>query len=234
MAIRRGKRYQSAVKLLAREAEYSPAEALALVKQTAMAKFDETVEVAIRLGVDARKGDQMVRGMALLPHGTGKSLRVVVFAKGEAAAQAEEAGAAEVGAEELVKKIEEGWKDFDLLVATRDMMRLVGRLGKKLGPRMPNPKAGTVSDDVAKTVRELKSGRVEFRMDKAGIVHQAIGKVSFSTEQLQENFAAFMAALLRARPAGAKGQFIRKVVFSSTMGLGIQAEPTAAVEAAER
>jgi large subunit ribosomal protein L1 len=213
-----GKRLQAAAATLEREQLWSPEEALRRIKELASAKFDETVDVAIRLGVDAKSGEQTVRGVVSLPHGTGKSPRVVAFARGEAAAQAEAAGAELVGGEELVAKIEGGWKDFDILVASRDMMRVVGRLGKRLGPRMPNPKAGTVGEDIAQIVRELKSGRLQFRMDKGGIVHAPIGKVSYAADQLKENLATLLGAVLRAKPPSAKGQYIRKVAISSTMG----------------
>jgi large subunit ribosomal protein L1 len=223
-----GKRYEAAVATLEREQRYSPEEALRLVKETATAKFDETVEIAIRLGVDARAGEQMVRGTVSLPHGTGKSPRVVAFAKGEAAQQAEAAGADVVGAEDIVAKIEGGWKDFDVLVAARDMMRIVGRLGKRLGPRMPNPKAGTVGEDIGAIVRDLKGGRVQFRMDRAGVVQAPIGRGSFELEQLHENLAVLMAGIMRARPAATKGQYLRGITVSSTMGPGISIDPAAA------
>ncbi len=210
-----------------------PTEALAKVKEVASAKFDETVDLAIRLGVDAKSGEQMVRGIISLPHGTGKSPACAAFARGDAEAAAREAGADEVGAEDLVQKIEGGWKDFDILVATRDMMRLVGRLGKRLGPRMPSPKAGTVGDDIGAIVKDLKAGRVQFRIDKGGILHVPIGKVSFSLEQLQENFAAMMNAVVRARPASTKGQYLRKVAISSTMGPSLLIEPSEAQAAGE-
>lgn len=228
-----GKRYQAAVATLERQQLYSPEEALARVKEAASAKFDETIEVAIRLGVDARSGEQMVRGVVVLPHGTGKAPRVAAFARGEPAQQAAEAGADVVGAEDLVAKIEGGWKDFDILVATRDMMRLVGRLGKRLGPRMPNPKAGTVGDDIAQIVRDVKGGRVQFRMDRGGVVQAPIGKASYTVEQLRENFAALLGAVLRARPANAKGQYLRKIALSSTMGPSFLVDPAAAEAEAE-
>jgi len=225
---RHGKRYQAATATLERERLYSPEEALRLVKETATAKFDETVEVAVRLGVDPRAGEQMVRGTIRLPHGTGKSPRVVAFAKGEAAQQAEAAGADVVGAEDLVAKIEGGWKDFDVLVAARDMMRVVGRLGKRLGPRMPNPKAGTVGEDIAAIIHDLKGGRVQFRMDRAGVVQLPIGRASFEVEQLTENFVVLMGAILRARPAAAKGQYLQRIAVSSTMGPSVFVDPSAA------
>lgn len=230
---RHGKRYQAAVATLDREQLYSPEEALRLVKEAASAKFDETVELAVRLGVDARAGEQMVRGTVTLPHGTGKSPRVAAFARGEAAQQAEEAGADVVGAEDLVAKIEGGWKDFDVLVAAREMMRVVGRLGKRLGPRMPNPKAGTVGEDIAAIIRDLKGGRVQFRMDRTGVVQSAIGKASYEPEKLTENFGTLIGAILRARPAAAKGQYLRKIAVSSTMGPSVSVDPSAAQALAE-
>jgi len=228
-----GKRYEAAVATLERGELASPEQALQRVKATASAKFDETVDVAIRLGVDTKSGEQMVRGTITLPHGSGKSPRVVAFAKGEAATAAEQAGADVVGGEELVAKIEGGWKDFDIVVAARDMMRAVGRLGKRLGPRMPNPKAGTVGDDLGKIVRDLKGGRVQFRMDRAGNVHVPIGRASFSAEQLTENFGALLLAVLRARPASAKGQYLRKISVSSTMGPSVHIDPAQAQAFAE-
>jgi len=229
-----GKKYREASKQVEAQHLYGLEEAVELVKRTAPARFDETVDVALRLGVDPRHGDQMVRGTVTLPHGTGKSPRVVVFAKGERATEAREAGADEVGAEDLVAKIDGGWKDFDVLVASRDMMGIVGRLGKKLGPRMPNPKAGTVSDEIGRTVRELKQGKIEFRVDKAGNLHAPIGKVSYEKEKLLENFASFVGAVVKARPAAAKGQYLKRVVISSTMGPGVKVDPAAAAAAAER
>ena len=228
-----GKRYEAAVATLERAELASPEQALQRVKQMASAKFDETVDVAIRLGVDTKSGEQMVRGTLNLPHGSGKSPRIVAFAKGEAAAAAEQAGADVVGGEELVAKIEGGWKDFDILVAARDMMRLVGRLGKRLGPRMPNPKAGTVGDDLGKIVRDLKGGRVQFRMDRAGNLHVPIGKASFSAEQLTENFGALLLAVMRARPSSAKGQYLRRISVSSTMGPSVHVDPDQAQALAE-
>jgi large subunit ribosomal protein L1 len=213
-----GKRYRAAVATLEPQQTYSPEEALRRVKELANAKFNETVELAVLLGVDSKSGEQTVRGIVSLPHGTGKAPRVVAFARGEAAAQAEAAGADAVGGEDLVAKIEGGWKEFDVLVASRDMMRVVGRLGKRLGPRMPNPKAGTVGEDIGQIVRELKSGRVQFRMDKGGVIHAPIGKASYSADQLKENLATLLSAIVRARPASAKGQYLRKIVVSSTMG----------------
>jgi large subunit ribosomal protein L1 len=228
-----GKRYRAAAATLARERLYTPEEALQRIKEVASARFDETVDIALKLGVDAKSGEQVVRGVVTLPHGTGKAPRVAVFARGEAAAQAQAAGADEVGAEDLVAKIEGGWKDFDVLVATRDMMRVVGRLGKRLGPRMPNPRAGTVGDDVAAIVRDLKRGRVQFRADRGGVVQAPIGRVSFDLSQLRENLGVLLGAILRARPASAKGQYLRKMAISSTMGPSLLVDTSAAQELAE-
>jgi len=228
-----GKRYQTAAATLERQELASPREALQRMKETASAKFDETVDVAIRLGVDAKSGEQMVRGTVTLPHGSGKSPRVVAFARGEAAQAAEEAGADLVGAEDLVAKIEGGWKDFDVLVAARDMMRVVGRLGKRLGPRMPNPKAGTVGEDLGRIVRDLKGGRVQFRIDRGANLQVPMGKVSYTVEQLEENFGTLLLAVLRARPASAKGQYIRRIAVSSTMGPSVLVDPTQAQALAE-
>jgi large subunit ribosomal protein L1 len=228
-----GKRYEAVVATLDRSELTSPEDAIQRIKQMASAKFDETVDVAIRLGVDPKAGEQTVRGIVALPHGSGKSPRVLAFARGEAAAAAEEAGADTVGGEELIAKVEGGWKDFDVVVAARDMMRVVGRLGKRLGPRMPNPKAGTVGDDLGKIVRELKSGRVQFRVDRSGNIHAPIGKASFSAEQLTENFGTLMLSILRARPPAAKGQFVRKINVSSTMGPSVSIDPAQAQALAE-
>jgi large subunit ribosomal protein L1 len=228
-----GKRYEAAAATLERDRLASPEEALRHVKEMGSAKFDETVEVAIRLGVEAKSGEQMVRGTVTLPHGSGKSPRVVAFARGEAARAAEEAGAEVVGAEDLVAKIEGGWKDFDVLVASRDMMRVVGRLGKRLGPRMPNPKAGTVGEDIGKIVRDLKGGRVQFRMDRGANIQAPIGKVSYAVDQLTENFGTLILAVLRARPAAAKGQYLRRIAVSSTMSPSVHVDPAAAQALAE-
>lgn len=230
----RGKRYEQAMGQLRNGEARAPQEALKAIKEAASAKFDETVEMAVRLGVDPRKGDQMVRGQVVLPHGTGKSPRVAVITQGEAAQQALEAGADVVGGEDLVARIDAGWRDFDVLVATRDMMRIVGRLGKKLGPRMPNPKAGTVTEDVVRTVRELKGGRFEFRMDKAGNVQIPLGKVSYDLEKLEENLVAAVAALVRARPPAARGQYLKSVSLSTTMGPGVKVDPAQALVLAEK
>ena len=223
--MKHGKKYVDSSKLVDRTVTYDPSEALDLVVKTAKAKFDETVEAHIRLGVDSRHADQQVRGAVVLPNGTGKSVRVCVFAKGDNAKAAEEAGAEFVGAEELVAKIQgEGWMDFDVVIATPDMMGLVGRLGRVLGPRglMPNPKAGTVTPDVARAVTEAKAGKIEYRLDKTNIIHCPIGKASFGAEKLEENFNTLMNAIVAAKPAAAKGQYIKSCVVTSTMGPGVK------------
>ena len=223
--MKHGKNYQDSQKILDRSKQYDTAEAFALCVQTAKAKFDETVELHIRLGVDSRHADQQVRGAIVLPNGTGKNVRVCVFAKGDNAKAAEEAGAEIVGAEELVQKIQsENYMDFDVVIATPDMMGLVGRLGKVLGPRglMPNPKAGTVTMDVAKAVAEAKAGKIEYRLDKTNIIHCPIGKASFGAEKLTENFDALIGAVVKAKPAAAKGQYIKSCVISTTLGPGIR------------
>lgn len=230
-----GKRYAEARKRVDRTKRYDLPEALSLVKQIHPAKFDETVEMAVRLGVDPRHADQMVRGSVVMPHGVGKVPRVVVFAKGEKEKEALEAGADYVGAEDLVAKIQqEGWLEFDRAVATPDMMSLVGRLGKILGPRglMPNPKSGTVTFDVGRVVREIKAGKVEFRVDKAGIIHAPIGRVSFADEALIDNARALIDALIRMKPAASKGQYIKGIAVSSTMGPGVKIDHTQASTAA--
>lgn len=221
---KRGKNYQKALELIDQEATYAPNEALDLVKKAASANFDETVEAAVRLGVDTKIADQQVRGAVVLPHGTGKTKRVLVFAKGEKVKEAEAAGADHVGGEELVAKINGGWLDFDVVVATPDMMSEVGKLGRILGPKglMPNPKTGTVTFDVENAVNEIKAGKIEYRVDKAGNIHAPIGKVSFTTEQLTENLETLLDALVKARPATAKGQYIRNVSVASTMGPGVR------------
>lgn len=223
-----GKSYLEALKLVDRTKLYDPSEALELVQKTATKKFDETVEVAVRLGVDPRHADQQVRGVVSLPYGTGKTVRVLVFAKGDKIREAEEAGADYAGDDELVAKVQGGFFDFDVAVATPDMMGSVGRLGRILGPKglMPNPKAGTVTFEVGKAVKEIKAGKIEYRVDKTSIVHAPIGKKSFGTEKLLGNFKALMEALIKARPAAAKGQYIKSVVVSSTMGPGIKVNPT--------
>ncbi|WP_053961157.1 50S ribosomal protein L1 [Sulfobacillus thermosulfidooxidans] len=225
-----GKRYSELAAKVEKGRLYDARDAVQLAKETAKAKFDETVEVAIRLGVDPRHSDQVVRGAVVLPHGIGKTQKVVVFAKGEKARKAEEAGADVVGAEELAERIQSGWTDFDVAVATPDMMALVGRLGKILGPKglMPNPKTGTVTFDVANAVKEIKAGKIEFRTEKAGIVHAPIGKASFSVEALEENLAALVDALNKARPAAAKGVYLRSITISTTMGPGIHVNPQSA------
>ncbi|NLJ80849.1 MAG: 50S ribosomal protein L1 [Firmicutes bacterium] len=224
---KKGKQYQAAAKLVDPEKLYSPAEALELVKECAFAKFDETVELALKLGVDPRHADQQVRGTVVLPHGTGRDIRVLVFAKGEKAGEAEAAGADFVGDEDLAEKIQGGWTDFDVAIATPDMMSVVGRLGRILGPRglMPNPRTGTVTLDIAKAVEETKAGKVEYRVNKEAGMHVPIGKVSFSREQLYDNFSALMDAVIKARPASSKGRFIRRLYVSSTMGPGIRINP---------
>ena len=219
-----GKKYLEARKKVNREAKYSLEEALDLLKQTAQAKIDETVEVALRLGVDPKYPDQQVRGSVVLPHGTGKSIRVLVFAKGEKEKEAQEAGADFVGGEEIVAKIQGGWLDFDKAVATPDMMGAVGKIGKILGPRglMPNPKVGTVTFGVARAVRDLKGGKVEFKVDKTGTLHAGIGKVSFGKDKIRENFLTFFEAIMKAKPSAAKGTYIRTLALSTTMGVGIR------------
>ncbi|MCY0899753.1 MAG: 50S ribosomal protein L1 [Firmicutes bacterium] len=225
-----GKRFREAAAKVERGRLYEPEEALALAKSLAFAKFPETVDVAVRLGVDPRHSDQVVRGAVALPHGTGRRVRVLVFAKGDKAKEAEEAGADVVGGEELVERIQNGWLEFDTAVATPDMMGVVGRIGKILGPRglMPNPKTGTVTFEVKDAVREFKAGKVEFRTDRGGVVHVPIGKVTFETSQLVENLSALMDALIKAKPAGAKGTYIRSVTVSTTMGPGIAINPASA------
>jgi len=224
---KRGKKYIDSRKQVDREKLYSIEEALELVKQAATAKFDETVELAVKLGVNPKHADQQVRGAVSLPNGTGKTVKVLAFAKGEKAKEAEEAGADFVGAEDAAEKIQKGWLDFDVAVATPDMMSIVGRLGRILGPRglMPNPKTGTVSMDIGRAVKEIKAGKVEYRVDKAGNIHVPIGKVSFDVEKLSENMRAVMDALIKARPAAAKGQYIRGVAVCSTMGPGVKVNP---------
>ena len=224
-----GKKYVESAKLIDKSALYNPAEALDLCIKTAKANFDETVELHVRLGVDPRHADQQVRGAVVLPNGTGKTVRVLVFAKGAKADEAKAAGADFVGAEELVQKIQsENWFDYDVVVATPDMMGVVGRIGRVLGPKglMPNPKSGTVTFDVTKAIEEIKAGKVEYRVDKTAIVHCPIGKKSFGVEKLQENFHALMDALVKAKPAAAKGQYVKSVSVSSTMGPGAKINPT--------
>lgn len=223
--MKKGKKYAEAAKLIDRATFYDAAEAISLVKKTAVAKFDETVEAHIRLGVDGRHADQQVRGAVVLPHGTGKTVKVLVFAKGDKVAEAEAAGADFVGGDELVPKIQnDGWLDFDVVVATPDMMGVVGRLGRVLGPKglMPNPKAGTVTMDVTKAVADIKAGKIEYRLDKTNIIHVPVGKASFTEEQLADNFQTLMGAINKAKPASAKGQYLKSVTLSSTMGPGVK------------
>ena len=231
----KSKGYQAAIAKIDRQKLYPLNEALALVQEAKRAKFDETIELVARIGVDPRKADQNVRGTVVLPHGTGKTVRVAVFAKGEKAKEAETAGADVVGAEDLAKRIsEEGWLEFDKAIATPDMMGVVGRLGKVLGPRglMPNPKVGTVTMDVGKAVQELKGGKVEYRVDKAGNVHVPVGKASFNQQQLVENASSLLSSLLRAKPASAKGTYLLRVAVSSTMGPGVRVDPVGIVQQA--
>ncbi len=226
--MKRGKRYLEAAKLVDPQEIYEPQEAMDLVVQGATAKFDETVEIHLKMGVDSRRADQQIRGTVVLPHGTGKESRIAVFAKGPAAEEAKEAGADFVGAEELAEKIEkEGWLDFDVAIATPDMMAVVGRLGRVLGPRglMPNPKSGTVTPDVGKAVSEAKAGRIEYRLEKQNIIHCAIGKASFGAEKLLDNYDALLDAVIRAKPAAAKGQYIQRCTLTSTMGPGVRTAP---------
>ncbi|MGQ0549126.1 MAG: 50S ribosomal protein L1 [Armatimonadota bacterium] len=227
---RHGKRYLTAAKQRDPRTLYAPDEAVRLLKATASAKFNETIEAHVRLGVDPKQADQQVRGTVVLPHGTGKSVRVLVFAKGEKAREAEAAGADYVGAEDMVEKIQGGWMDFDVAAASPDVMNLVGRLGRLLGPRglMPNPKAGTVTMDLGRAVREIKAGKIEFRLDKAGIIHVPLGKASFSEAQLLENLMTLVDAIMRARPAAAKGQYVRSLAIASTMGPGIRVDSSKA------
>jgi large subunit ribosomal protein L1 len=221
---KRGKRYRQLAESYDRQALHPVQDAIELVKKLATAKFDESVDVAIVLGIDPRKSDQRVRGVVQLPYGTGKKPVVAVIAKGEKAKEAEEAGADYVGAEDLVDRIEKGFKDFDYLIATPDMMRLVSRLGRKLGPLMPSPRTGTVTNEVGEVVRQIKNGRLDFRTDPQGVVHAVIGKVSFPTEQLLENFRALLDALLKARPATQRGQYIRSITLSPTMGPSVKVD----------
>ena len=226
--MRKGKKYMESAKLVDRTKLYDPGEALETVTKTATAKFDETIEIHVKLGVDSRHADQQVRGAIVLPHGTGKSVRVLAFAKGDKAKEAEAAGADFVGAEDMVQRIQnENFFDYDVVIATPDMMGLVGRLGKILGPKglMPNPKAGTVSMDIGKAVQESKAGKIEYRLDKTNIIHCPLGKASFGAEKLQDNFNALMGAIIKAKPSAAKGQYIRSCVVASTMGPGIRINP---------
>lgn len=226
--MKHGKKYVDSAKLIDRAKLYDPQDALEVCVKTATAKFDETVEAHIKLGVDSRHADQQVRGAIVLPHGTGKNVRVLAICKGDNIQKAQEAGAEFVGAEEMTAKIQnEGWMDFDVVITTPDMMGLVGRLGKVLGPRglMPNPKAGTVTPDIAKAVKEAKAGKIEYRLDKTNIIHCPIGKASFGAEKLQANFDALLGAIVKAKPAAAKGQYIRSCVVATTMGPGVRINP---------
>ena len=226
--MKKGKRYVESAKLVDRTNLYDVEEAVSIIKKTANAKFDETIEAHIKLGVDGRHADQQVRGAVVLPHGTGKKVRVLVFAKGDKVEEAQAAGADFVGGQELVPKIQnEGWLDFDVVVATPDMMGVVGRLGRVLGPKglMPNPKAGTVTMDVTKAVNDIKAGKIEYRLDKTNIIHVRVGKASFTEEQLADNFHTLMGAIVKAKPAAAKGQYLRSVTITSTMGPGIKLNP---------
>ena len=223
--MKHGKKYTEAAKQVDRATAYEPADAIALVKKTASAKFDETIECHIRTGCDGRHADQQIRGAVVLPNGTGRVTRVLVFAKGDKIAEAEAAGADFVGGDELIPKIQnEGWLDFDVVVATPDMMGVVGRLGKVLGPKglMPNPKAGTVTMDVTKAVNDIKAGKIEYRLDKTNIIHVPVGKASFSEEKLQENFNTLMEAIVKAKPSALKGQYLRSITLASTMGPGVK------------
>ena len=223
--MKRGKKYQEAAKLIERGNLYDKAEAIALVKKSAVAKFDETIEAHIRTGCDGRHADQQIRGAVVLPHGTGKTVRILVFAKNAKAEEALAAGADYVGAEDLIPRIQnEGWFEFDVVVATPDMMGVVGRLGRVLGPKglMPNPKAGTVTMDVTKAIKDIKAGKIEYRLDKTNIIHVPIGKASFTEEQLSDNFQTLMGAIIKARPAAVKGQFLKSVTVTPTMGPGVK------------
>ena len=222
--MKRGKKYNESAKLIDRSVQYDANEAVSLVKKSAVAKFDETIEAHIRLGVDGRHADQQVRGAVVLPHGTGKTVKVLVFAKGDKVAEAEAAGADYVGGDELIPKIQGGWFDFDVVVATPDMMGVVGRLGRVLGPKglMPNPKAGTVTMDVTKAIKDIKAGKIEYRLDKTNIIHCPVGKASFTEEQLADNFQTLMGAIIKAKPASAKGTYLKSVTLAATMGPGVK------------
>ena len=232
--MKRGKKYTEAAKLIDRAAQYGTEEAISLVKKAAVAKFDETIECHIRTGCDGRHADQQIRGAVVLPNGTGKTVKVLVFAKGAKADEAQAAGADFVGGEELIPRIQnDGWLDFDVVVATPDMMGVVGRLGRVLGPKglMPNPKAGTVTMDVTKAIDDIKAGKIEYRLDKANIIHVPVGKASFTEEQLVENFNALMGAINKAKPAAVKGAYLKSVTLTSTMGPGVKVNPTKLVNA---
>jgi large subunit ribosomal protein L1 len=228
--MKHGKRYVAAVEKIDEASAYNPKEAVTLAKETAAAKFDATIEAHIRLGVDPRHADQMVRGSVVLPHGTGRKQRILVFAQGDKAREATDAGADYVGGEDLTKKIQEGWFDFDVALATPDMMGVVGRLGKVLGPRglMPNPKSNTVTFDLARAIKDVQAGRVEYRVDKTGVVHTIIGKASFAEPQLLDNFSALMESIMRAKPQAAKGVYVKTVYLSGTMGPSVRVDPAAA------
>lgn len=230
--VKRGKKYQESLKEYKKSNLYSMDEALDLMPKTAKAKFDESIEISIRLGIDPKRSDQNVRGTVVLPHGTGKTPRVIVFTKGDKAREAEEAKADIVGAEDLIAKIKGGWMNFDIAVATPDMMGQVGsNLGRILGPKMPNPKAGTVTQDIKKTILELKSGKIQYRIDKQGIIHNSIGKISFGKEKLLQNLTIFLEAVIRAKPPASKGNYLKSIVLSSTMGPGIKIDPQKIVAA---
>ncbi|MFQ9212309.1 50S ribosomal protein L1 [Eubacterium ventriosum] len=232
--MKRGKKYTEAAKLIDRATQYDTEEAISLVKKAAVAKFDETIECHIRTGCDGRHADQQIRGAVVLPNGTGKTVKVLVFAKGAKADEAQAAGADFVGGEELIPRIQnDGWLDFDVVVATPDMMGVVGRLGRVLGPKglMPNPKAGTVTMDVTKAIDDIKAGKIEYRLDKANIIHVPVGKASFTEEQLVENFNALMGAINKAKPAAVKGAYLKSVTLTSTMGPGVKVNPTKLVNA---
>jgi large subunit ribosomal protein L1 len=224
---RRGKNYRTVAEKV-EQRPYAVDEAIDFLKQNSAAKFDQTLEIALRLGVDPKHADQMVRGTVVLPHGTGKQVRILVFASGEKVKEAEDAGADAVGGDELAQKIQEGWLDFDAVVSTPDMMKVVGRLGRVLGPRglMPNPKSGTVTMDVGKAIEDIKAGKVEFRVDKAGVLHAPLGKLSFESDQLRENTLSLLAAVLRAKPSAAKGKYVRGISLTSTMGPGLKVDET--------
>ena len=228
-----GKRYREALKVLEPGKLYDPDTAVTLLKQMPAAKFDETVELHVRLGIDPKQADQQVRGTVVLPHGTGKSVRLLVLAKGEKVKEAQEAGADSVGLEEFVEKIQGGWLEFDTVVATPDVMNVVGRLGRILGPRglMPNPKAGTVTFDLTRAIREIKAGKIEYRVDRFGILHLPLGKASFSAPALQENLATLMSAIVRSKPSSSKGQYLRSITLTTTMGPGISIDPSKATAA---
>jgi len=223
--MKRGKKYLEMSKNVEKDKLYSPLEAIRLIKENHSAKFDETIEVHIRMGLDPRQPDQQVRGTVVLPRGTGRTVKVGVFAQGPKAAEAEEAGADIVGVDDLAEKIKSGWSDFDMLVATPDVMSTVGKLGRILGPRMPNPKSGTVTFDVGKAIRDIKAGKVEYRLDKFGIIHSLIGKTSFSEKDLVENYSVLIGEVIRAKPPGAKGRYIKTITLASTMGPGVKVDP---------